>query len=133
MKKIILMFCFLLTTVTFVSAQRAAARKAEIAKGLKEQVGLSDAQAESVISIETEFRPKVKAITSDSTLSEADKKAKHKILNEEKNTKLVAAVGKDNAKKVADFYTSLKKEDKASKTDGEKKSGGKKGKGSGDN
>jgi hypothetical protein len=126
MKKIILSLCFLLTAVTFVSAQRAAARKAEISKGLKEQVGLTDAQVESVMSIEAEFRPKVRAITSDSTLGEADKKARHKVLNDEKDAKLVAAVGKDNAKKVEDFYTSLKKEDKGTKAEGEKKSGGKK-------
>jgi Skp family chaperone for outer membrane proteins len=135
MKKVLLFVCFLIATATMVSAQRAAERKAQISKGLKEQVQLTDAQIESVMGIEAEFRPRVRAISTDSTMSDADKKSKHKALNEEKKAKIEAAVGKENAVKVESFYSSLKKEDKGPKVDGAddkaKKGGGKKEKGSG--
>src|SRR4051794_13924830 len=115
MKKIILSICFLFTMVTMVSAQRAAERKEEIRKGLKEEVKLSDEQIASVVAIEDEYRPKLRAIKMDATLSDDDKKAKSKALNAEKTGKVVALLGKEKAAQVQTFYTTLKKSDKGQK------------------
>ncbi len=109
MKRLILSVFVLLTTISFASAQRASEKKAQIRNGLKEEVKLSDEQINSVMAIEDEFRPKLKAIKSDTNLSEADKKAKYKELNEQKQKKIEAAVGADQAKKVNAFYDTLKK------------------------
>ena len=109
MKQFILLICLLLTTATFVSAQRAAERKAQIKTGLKEQVKLTDEQINAVVAIEDEFRPKLKAVRSDASLSEADKKTKTKDLNDQKRQKLESAVGPELAKKVEAFYGTLKK------------------------
>jgi hypothetical protein len=124
MKKIILSVCFLFTMVTMVSAQRAAERKEEIKKGLKEEVKLSDEQIASVVAIEDEYRPKLRAIKTDATLSDDDKKAKSKALNDEKAAKIVALLGKKKADEVQTFYAGLKKNDKApKKEEAEKKAG----------
>ncbi len=139
MKKIILSICFLLMAATFVSAQRAAERKAQIKQGLKEEVKLTDEQIASVMAIEDEYRPKARAIKTDANLSDDDKKAKTKALAEEKRSKIEAVVGKENLSKVEAFYGSLKKQ-KAEGTDGNeggekkgKKGGGKKENGGGEN
>ena len=108
MKKIIVSICFLFVAVTMVSAQRAAEKKAEIRKGLKEQVMLTDTQVESVISIEDEFRPKLRVIKTDSTLSDAERTARSKALNEEKRVKLETTLGKETAQKVEAFYKQQK-------------------------
>lgn len=110
MKKLILSICMLLAAVTFASAQGGAAkRKAEIKQGLKEGVKLTDAQIESVLAIEAEFKPKMSAIKNDTTLNEATKKEKNKVVRMEKQNKMEATLGKDVAKKVDEFYSTLKK------------------------
>jgi hypothetical protein len=123
MKKVILSLCFLFTMVTVVSAQRAAERKEEIRKGLKEEVKLNDDQIASVVAIEDEYRPKLKAIKTDETLTNEDKKAKSKALNDEKMAKIVSLLGKEKAGQVQVFYTSLKKEDKGPKKEVTEKKG----------
>lgn len=110
MKKVILSICMLLAAVTFASAQGGAAkRKAEIKEGLKNEVKLTDAQIESVLAIEDEFRPKMSAIKSDQALDEAAKKEKNKVVRQEKKEKMEAALGKEKAKEVDEFYSKLKK------------------------
>jgi hypothetical protein len=121
MKKIILSVCLLFTMATMVSAQRAAERKEEIKKGLKEEVKLSDEQIASVVAIEDEYRPKLRAIKTDAALSDDDKKAKSKALNDEKAAKIITLLGKDKASEVQAFYSSLKKADKVPKKEEEKK------------
>src|SRR5438067_11260677 len=105
MKKVILSLCFLFAITTMVSAQRAAERKEEIKKGLKEEVKLSDEQVASVVAIEDEYRPKLRAIKTDVALSDEDKKAKSKVLNEEKRGKIETLLGKEKASQVQAFYT----------------------------
>jgi len=109
MKKFILSTCFLFTAVIFVSAQHAAERKAQIKQGLKEEVKLTDDQATSVMAIVDEFRPKLKAIRTDSTLSDEEKKTRTKALNEEKTSRIELVAGKELAQKIESFYAGLKK------------------------
>lgn len=110
MKRIILTVCMLLAVVTFAAAQGGAAkRKAEIKQGLKDELKLTDAQIESVLAIEAEFKPQMSAIKADSTLDETAKKEKNKAVRVEKKKKMEAAIGKDTAKQVDDFFGKLKK------------------------
>lgn len=100
----------LLAVVTFAAAQGGAAkRKAEIKQGLKDELKLTDAQIESVLAIEAEFKPQMSAIKADSTLDETAKKEKNKAVRVEKKKKMEAAIGKDTAKQVDDFFGKLKK------------------------
>jgi hypothetical protein len=102
-------FNFLLAAVKFASAQRAAERKAQIEQGLKEEVKLTDDQIAATMAIEDEYRPKLRAIRTDSSLSNNEKTAKTKVLAEEKRSKIEAVVGKEASQKVEAFYASLKK------------------------
>ena len=125
MKRFIVTICLLFASVTFVSAQRAAERKAQIRQGLKEEVKLTDDQITSVMAIEDEFRPKLRAIKTDAALSDDDKKAKTKAINEEKRSRIEALTGKDVARKIEAFYDSLKKkgDEQKSRESGEKEGG----------
>jgi cytochrome c553 len=120
MKKLILFLCLLFSLSTVVSAQRAAERKEEIRKGLKEEVKLADEQIASVVAIEDEYRPKLRAIKTDTTLNDDDRKAKTKVVNEEKMNRIVTLLGKDKAAQVQTFYASLKKGDKGAKKEEKK-------------
>jgi hypothetical protein len=121
MKRFLFTICLVCAIVTGATAQKAAERKAEIRKGLKEQVMLTDSEIDAVLSIEESFRPKIKEVKADASLSESDKTAKIKALNEEKAAKVEATLGKEKASKVAAFYAALKHKDK-----GDKKNPGKK-------
>jgi hypothetical protein len=128
MKKLILCICLLFVAATFVSAQRAAERKAQIKQGLKEEVKLTDDQIVSVMAIEDEYRPKLKAVKADESLSDDDKKAKTKLLADEKRARIETAVGKESAQKVEAFYASLKKNNSQKTEGGEEEKGSKAGK-----
>lgn len=107
MKKVIMSICFLFAVVTMVSAQqqRGAERMAEMKKALKEQVNLTDSQIDSVMAIDAEFRPRQREIRMDQAMSDADKAAKTKVINDEKKAKLETFLGKETADKIDAFYT----------------------------
>ena len=110
MKKNILSICILVAMVSYASAQGGAAkRKAEISMGLKQEVKLTDSEIESVLTIEHEFRPKMKVIKDDSALSETDKKVKMDAIRQEKKKKMELTFGKETALRIETFYSGLKK------------------------
>src|SRR4051812_22190149 len=131
MKRVILSICILFSAATFASAQHAAERKAQIKQGLKEEVKLTDDQITSVMAIEDEYRPKLKAVRTDTNLSGDDKIAKSKALADEKRTRIEAVIGKEATQKVETFYATLKKSggQKSEETGGSEKGkkAGKKG------
>ena len=92
MKKLIL--CFLVTAALLLTQTEIFAQQNDNAdqKGqlkemmkqrLKDSVGLSDVQIDSVIAIREELQPKVKEIMKDQTLSEDDKKSKMEAIRKE--------------------------------------------------
>jgi len=105
MKKIFLSICFLFAAITFVSAQQAQgggqARMAQMKQNLKDSLGLTDAQIDIVMSVQQEFRPKMMELRN---VSEADRPAKMKELNDEMTKKLGTEL-KDEAlaKKIAEY------------------------------
>lgn len=106
MKKVILSICFLFAAVSFVSAQQGGGgnmqeRMAQMKKTLVDSLGLTEAQAQSVMDVQTEFREKRMALRD---VSEADRPAKMKELNEAIK-KRYAEVLKDEAlaTKVSEF------------------------------
>ena len=107
MKKIILSLCFLVAATTFVSAQQGqggasqADRMAQMKQTLKDSLGLTDAQAQSVLDVQAEFRPKMMELRD---VAEADRPAKMKELYDAQEKRL-AEVLKDAAlaKKIFEF------------------------------
>ena len=109
MKKVVLSICFLFGALTFVTAQQgqgggnAAERMAQMKQKLKDEVKLTDVQIDSVMAITQAFQPKQREIRMDQSMSDADKQAKMKTLNDETAKRLESALGKESAQKVQEF------------------------------
>ncbi len=75
---------------------------------LKDSLGLTDAQIETVLKVQQEFQPKMREIRMDQSASETDKAAKIKALNEERKKKWAAEL-KDEAlaTKIDDYYSRM--------------------------
>ncbi|HEX8334856.1 MAG TPA: hypothetical protein VF622_19685 [Segetibacter sp.] len=106
MKKIILSLCILVAATTFATAQgqggqSQADRQAQMKQTLKDSLGLTDEQAQIVLDVQAEFRPKMMEVRN---LAEADRPAKMQEINTEMNKKLASAL-KDGAlaRKVIEF------------------------------
>lgn len=109
MKKIILSICFLFGALTFVSAQQGqggantAERMAQMKQKLKDEVKLTDVQIDSVMAINQAFQPRQREIRMDQSMSDTDKQAKMKTMNDERAKRFEAALGKETAAKVQEF------------------------------
>jgi hypothetical protein len=114
MKKIIFSVCFLFGAITFVSAQKGQGggnspqRIAQMKQRLKDEVKLTDVQIDSVMAINQAFQPRTREIRMDQNMSDADKQAKMKAINDERTKRLESAIGKDAAQKVADFNAKMR-------------------------
>jgi hypothetical protein len=113
MKKVILSICFLLTAATFVSAQQGGGgnmqeRMAQMRQRLKDDVKLTDAQADSVMAIQQAFQPRTREIRMDQSMSDTDKQTKMKAINDERAKRFETALGKETAAKVEEFYSRMR-------------------------
>lgn len=105
MKKIILSICFLVAATTFVSAQQGQGggqdRMAQMKQTLKDSLGLTDAQVQTVLDVQAEFRPKMMELRD---VAEGDRPAKMKEINDAMEKRL-GEVLKDAAlaKKISEF------------------------------
>jgi len=70
---------------------------------LKDDLKLTDVQADSVVAISQEFRPKMRDIFMDQTLSQDDKTAKIKDIRDQQNKRVQAVLGDDLFKKYQDW------------------------------
>lgn len=101
--------CFLFGALTFVTAQQGqgggntAERMTQMKQKLKDEVKLTDVQIDSVMAITQAFQPKQREIRMDQSMSDADKQAKMKTLNDERAKRLESALGKETAQKVQEF------------------------------
>ncbi len=116
MKKIILSVCFLFGVITFVSAQgkgggNSPKRMAQMKQRLKDEVKLTDVQIDSVMAINQAYQPRTKEIKMDQNMSDADKHAKMKTINDERAKRIESAIGKDAAQKVTDFNAKMRAND----------------------
>ena len=107
MKKLILSICLLVAATTYVSAQGGqggptpAERQAQMKQTLKDSLGLTDAQAQIVLDVQAEFRPKMMELRN---VAEADRPAKMKEMNEAMDKRLAEALKDEKlAKMVSEF------------------------------
>jgi hypothetical protein len=115
MKKIILSVCFLFAAVAFVSAQQGQGggfnspeRMAQMKQRLKDEVKLTDVQVDSVMAIQQAFQPRTREIRMDQSMSDTDKQTKIKAINDERDKRFEAALGKETAAKVSEFYGKMR-------------------------
>lgn len=96
---------FAIFSVTTAHAQQdPAARAAAMKQKLKDDLKLTDAQADSVVAIQGEFRPKMRDIFMDQSLSQDDKKAKLAPINDQMNKRIEGVLGEDLYKKYQDWW-----------------------------
>jgi predicted nucleic acid-binding Zn ribbon protein len=108
MKKIMMSIAFVVAvfSVSAVHAQQQdpAARAAAMKQKLKDELKLSDVQADSVVAIQAEFRPKMREIFMDQSMSQDDKRAKLAPISEQQNKRIQAVLGDDLFKKYQDWW-----------------------------
>ena len=103
MKKIITCLAVVLALFSInpllVKGQDPSAKATAMKQKMKDDLKLTDSQADSVSAIHQEFRPRMKEIYMDQSLSEDDKKAKLGTINEQANKRIQAVLGDDLYKK----------------------------------
>jgi hypothetical protein len=110
MKKIIAGLAVVLAvfSVSSLYAQQSqddrAARMAAMKQKMKDDLKLTDVQADSVSSIQGEFMPKRREIFMDQSMSQEDKKTKIMSLNEQADKRIHAVLGDDLFKKYQDWW-----------------------------
>lgn len=115
MKKVILSVCFVVAMAGFASAQQGGGqggmtpeRMAQMKQKMKDELQLTDVQADSVMAIQRTFMPKTRDLRMDQTMSDTDKQTKMAVINDERNKRLETSLGKDVAQKVEDYYTKMR-------------------------
>jgi hypothetical protein len=106
MKKIMMGLAIVLAVFSVSSLyaqQDPAARAAAMKQKLKDDLKFTDVQADSVVAIQQEFRPKMREIFMDQSLSQDDKKAKMAPINEQRDKRIQAVLGDDLFKKYQDW------------------------------
>ena len=101
-----LLFVLAIGSVSAVYAQQQdpAARSAAMKQKMKDDLKLTDAQADSISAIHQEMRPKMREIYQDQSLSDDDKKAKFNALNDQADIRIKAVLGDDLFKKYQDWW-----------------------------
>ena len=94
---IVIVFCSTTTLMAQGGGQQDPAARLAMMKERYKTLGLNDVQVDSVIAINTDFRPKMMALRD---LSEADRPAKMKEISDERNKRIEKALPADMAKKV---------------------------------
>jgi len=107
-------------TVVFLSAVSISAsaqngggggggdRMAQYRQMLKDSVQLTDVQADSVMAIQQEFRPQMRTIFQDQSLSQDDKQAKLKGLNDQIAAREQKFLTADQVQKLADIQARMR-------------------------
>ena len=98
-------FAIALLSVSFSYAQQQdpAARAAAMKQKLIDELKFTDVQADSVVAIGQEFRPKMRDIFMDQSMSQDDKKAKMDEINAQRNKRIQAVLGDDLFKKYQEW------------------------------
>jgi|SRR5882757_174474 len=110
MKKIIAGIAVVLAvfSVSSLYAQQSQgdreARMAAMKQKMKDDLKLTDVQADSISSIQGEFMPKRREIFMDQSISQDDKKTKLQSLNDEADKRIHAVLGDDLFKKYQDWW-----------------------------
>ena len=107
MNRLILSICLFVAASTYASAQggpsgaNQAERQAQMKQTLKDSLGLTEAQAQIVLDVQVEFRPKMMELRN---VDEASRPAKIKEMNEAMEKRLAEALKDEKlAKKISEF------------------------------
>lgn len=87
-----------------------AARKAAMIQRLKDELKLTDVQADSVATISQEFQPKMREIFMDQSLSQEDRKAKLDPIIDARNKRIQANLGDDLFKKYLEWQEKMRQQ-----------------------
>jgi hypothetical protein len=87
-----------------------AARKAAMIQRLKDELKLTDVQADSVATISQEFQPKMREVFMDQSLSQEDRKAKLDPIIEARNKRIQANLGDDLFKKYLEWQEKMRQQ-----------------------
>jgi hypothetical protein len=79
---VMLMSCALCFTASAQNGGGGGDRMAQMRQSLKDSIGLSDTQIDSVMAVQQDLRPQRRAIFQDQSLSQDDRQAKMKALND---------------------------------------------------
>ncbi len=116
MKKIIFLICILSSTTTIVSAQdrpmgggqgRGANREAA-RQMIKDELKLTDMQADSLMAMQQEFQMQNRSIMTNSSLTEDEKKMKMKELEVERKMKMRTLLNEKQIKKLDAYYENMR-------------------------
>jgi hypothetical protein len=108
MKQIIVKGAFLLLALfagvsSFAQSDDAAARQAQMKQKLITDLKMTDAQADSVVSITSSYMPQRKEIYQDQSMSMDDKKAKMKAITDEADKRIEPVLGEPLFKQYQDW------------------------------
>lgn len=106
MKKGIISFVIaiaVLSVSTVHAQQDPAARQAAMKQKLKDDLKLTDVQADSVSAIQQEFRPQMREIFMDQSMSREDKQAKLQTIQAQADKRIQAVLGDDLFKKYQEW------------------------------
>lgn len=81
-----------------------AARMAAMKQKMKDDLKLTDVQADSVSAIQGEFMPKRREIFTDQSISQEDKKTKITALNDQADKRIHTVLGDDLFKKYQEWW-----------------------------
>ncbi|HEX4851637.1 MAG TPA: hypothetical protein VFV08_12555, partial [Puia sp.] len=107
MKRIIACAAILFAVFSFkplMAQQDQQARMAAMKQKMKDDLKLTDVQADSVSNIQKEFMPKRREIFMDQNMSESDKKTKLQSINDDANKRIQAVLGDDLFKKYQEWW-----------------------------
>jgi len=85
-----LLFCF---SFSSFAQQDAAARQAQMKQKLMTDLKMTSVQADSVVAISASYRPQVREIFQDQSLSQDDKMAKMKAISDQADKRLQPVLG----------------------------------------
>jgi len=88
----------------YAQQQDPQQRMAAMKQKMKDDLKMTDAQADTVMAIQAQYRPQMREIFMDQSLSQDDKRAKLAPIQDEMNKKIQAALGDDMYKKYQDWW-----------------------------
>ena len=123
MKKLLLTACIALIGFGAVNAQDAqggqgqgqgqrqggAQFREQMKKALKEEMKYTDAQVDTVMSVQTQYQMKMRQLRMDTNLSEDQKAAQLKALAEERKAKLKAVLSEEQITKLDAYYETMRR------------------------
>jgi hypothetical protein len=93
------------SAIGFAQSGDPAARAAQMKQKLITELKLTDVQADSVVAINTSYRPQMRDIFQDQTLSQDDKKAKMKAITDQADKRIQPVLGDPLFKQYQEWRT----------------------------